>query len=78
MSDKYNVNKSEISLCISPFNKEVPYFNYTGSLVVLHGQFNNSLSANHQPTKYELENLPSLYDSNVFDLNVKLDANISP
>ena len=40
----------------------------TTSLVVLHGQFNVSLSENHH----------SLYDLNVFDLSVNLDINISP
>ena len=33
--------------------KELPYYNYTGSLIMLHGQFNNSLMDKHQPTKYE-------------------------
>ena len=58
--------------------KELPYYNYTGSLIMLYGQFNNSLMDKHQPTKYELQNLPSLYDINLFDLNTILDSNISP
>ena len=59
--------------------KELPYYNYTGSLIKLHGQFNNSLMDKHQPTKYELiKNLPILYDINVFDLNTILDSNIRP
>ena len=45
---------------------------------MLHGQFNNSLMDTHQPTKYELQNLPSLYDINLFDHNSILDSNISP
>ena len=58
--------------------KELPYYNYTGSLVMLYGQFNNILMDKHQPTKYELQNLPSLYDINLFGLNTILDSNISP
>ena len=58
--------------------KELPYYNYTGSLIMLYGQFNNILMDKHQPTKYELQNLPSLYDINLFDLNTILDSNISP
>ena len=37
-----------------------------------------SLMDKHQPTKYELQNLPILYDINLFDLNTILDSNISP
>ena len=57
--------------------KELPYYNYTGSLIMHYGQFNNSLMDKHQPTKYELQNLPSLYDINLFDLNTTLHSNIS-
>ena len=35
--------------------KELPYYNHTGSLIMLYGQFNNSLLDKHQPTKYELK-----------------------
>ena len=42
-----------------------------------YGQFNNSVMDKHQPTKYEFQNLPSLYDINLFDLNTILDSNIS-
>ena len=48
---------------------------------MLYGKFNNSLVDKHQPTKYELENLPSLYDVNLFDINTintKLDSDLSP
>ena len=58
--------------------KELLYNNHTGSLIMLHGQFNNSLIDKHQPTKYELQNLPSLHDINLFNLNTILDSNISP
>ena len=48
---------------------------------MFYGKFNNSLVDKHQPTKYELENLPSLYDVNLFDINMintKLDSDLSP
>ena len=35
--------------------KELPYYNYTGSLIMLYGQFNNSLMDKPQPIKYELK-----------------------
>ena len=73
---KITTSKREISeRKILP--KELPYYNYTGSLTMHYGQFNNSVMDKHQPTKYELQNLPSLYDINLFDLNTILDSNIS-
>lgn len=39
--------------------KKLPYYNYTGSVIMLHGQYNNSLMYKHQPAKYDLQNLPS-------------------
>ena len=70
-----NVNKAEIPSRKSLL-KELPFYNFTGCLVILHGQFNNSLS-NHQPTKNDLQKLTSLYDLNLFDLNVNLDSKLS-
>ena len=61
--------------------KELPFYDYKGSLVMFCGKFNNSLVDKHQPTKNELENLPSLYDVNLFDINTintKLDSDLSP
>ena len=63
--------------------KELPFYDYKGSLVMFYGKFNNSLVDKHahQPTKYELENLPSLHDVNLFDvntINTKLDSDLSP
>ena len=61
--------------------KELPFYDYKGSLVMFYGKFNNSLVDKHQPTKYGLENLLSLYDVNLFDINTintKLDSDLSP
>ena len=74
---KIPTTKCVISERKALFN-EMPYYNYTGSLIMFHGQFNNSLMDKHHPTKYELQNLPSLYDINLFDLITALDSNISP
>ena len=63
-----NVSKLEITNR-KELLKELPFYDYKGSLVMFYGKFNNSLVDKHQPTKYELENLPSLYDVNLFDIN---------
>ena len=41
--------------------KDLPYFNFTGNLVLAHGQFNNSLNS-ELPTKRDLDKLHCLYD----------------
>ena len=53
--------------------KELPYFNFTGSLVMLHGLFNNSVQTS-KPTRNQL----SLYDLSLFNLDSNLDVNINP
>ena len=41
--------------------KELPYFSYTGNIIQIHGQFNNSLSTSCK-TKRDLDKLTCLYD----------------
>ena len=43
----------------------------------MHGQFNNNLSVPFTPTKY-LDHLPSLYDFDLFSLNLSLNRDIDP
>ena len=43
------------------FLKELPYYQLKGSLVIIHGQFNNSLNSEIL-TKRDIEKLPSLYN----------------
>lgn len=54
--------------------KEQPYFNFRGNLVLAHGQFNNSLHS-ELPTKRELDKLHSLYDLDLFNVNIAFDTN---
>ena len=51
--------------------KELPFFNYTGNLIQIHGQFNNSLSTFCR-TKRDLDKLTCLYDLHLFTLNTVL------
>ena len=52
--------------------KDLPYFDFTGNLVLAHDQFNNSLNS-ELPTKRDLDKLHSLYD---LDLrNMAFDTN---
>ena len=53
--------------------KELPYFNV--DLVQAHGQFNNSLES-LLPTKKYLDKLSSIYDLDLFSLNI--DSNLNP
>ena len=69
-------SKRENSLAKSLL-KELPYFNFTGSLVMLHGQFNNSVQTS-KPTRNHLNKLTSLYDLSLFNLDSNLDVNINP
>ena len=54
--------------------KKLPYFNFRGNLVLAHGQFNNSLNS-ELPTKRDLDKLHSLYDLDLFNLNMAFDTN---
>ena len=54
--------------------KDLPYFNFRGNLVLAHGQFNNSLNS-ELPTKQDLDKLHSLYDLDLFNLNMAFDSN---
>ena len=56
--------------------KDLPYFNFRGNLVLAHGQFNNSLNS-ELPTKRDLDKLHSLYDLDLFNLNMAFDTNQS-
>lgn len=51
---KITTSKREIS-ARKILLKELPYYNYTGSLTMHYDQFNNSVMDKHQPTKYELK-----------------------
>ena len=57
--------------------KELPFFNYTGNLIQIHGQFNNLLST-FCKTKRDLDKLTCLYDLDLFTLNTVLDCNLNP
>lgn len=57
--------------------KELPFFSYTGNLIQIHGQFNNSLST-FCKTKRDLDKLTCLYDLDLFTLNTVLDCNLNP
>ena len=54
--------------------KDSPYFNFRGNLVLARGQFNNSLNS-ELPTKRDLDKLHSLYDLDLFNLNMAFDTN---
>ena len=45
--------------------KVLPYYIFSGHLVEIHGQFNNSVSTTCK-TKKELDKLTNLYDLNFF------------
>ena len=69
-----SLNKCE-TLSTKNLLKELPYFNFTGSLVMLHGQFNNGVQTS-KATRNQLNKLTSLYDLSLFNLNSNLDVNI--
>ena len=71
-----SLNKCE-ALSSKSLLKELPYFNFTGSLVMLHGQFNNGVQTS-KATRNQLNKLTSLYDLSLFNLNSNLDVNINP
>ena len=54
--------------------RDLLYFNFRGNLVLAHGQFNNSLNSG-LPTKRDLDKLHSLYDLDLFNLNMAFDTN---
>ena len=55
----------------------LPYYNFRGDLVQLHGQFNNSVLAS-KTTRNNLHKLTSLYDLSLFNLNTNLGVNFDP
>ena len=61
------------------FFQELPHYN-VNDLIGFHGQFNNLLLANNGrlPTKRYLEKLRSLYDLDIFSLNVRQTNDINP
>ena len=72
---KKTVNKRELSFGKSLF-KELPYYNFRGDLVQLHGQFNNSILTS-KTTRNNLHKLTSLHDLSLFNLNTNLDVNLN-
>ena len=54
--------------------RDLPYFNFRGSLVLAHDQFNNSLNS-ELPTKRDVDKLHSSYDLVLFNLNMTFDTN---
>ena len=56
--------------------KELPYFNFRGRLALCHGQFNSLIPDTVQPRR-NLDNLTSLYDLGIFNINTDLDVNLS-
>ena len=73
---KKTVNKRELSFGKSLL-KELPYHNFRGDLVQLHGQFNNSILAS-KTTRNNLHKLTSLHNLSLFNLNTNLDVNLNP
>ena len=65
---KKTVNKRELS-----FGKSLPYYNFRGDLVQLHGQFNNSILAS-KTTRNNLHKLTSLHDLSLFNLNTIFES----
>ena len=57
--------------------KELPYFSYTGNIIQIHGQTDNSLST-FCKTKRDLDTLTCLYDLDLFSPNTDLDCNLNP
>ena len=76
MLSKKTVNKRELSFGKSLF-KELPYYNFRGDIVQLHGQFNNSILSS-KTTRNNLHKLTSLHDLSLFNLNTNLDVNLNP
>ena len=73
---KTNINKHDISERKCSL-KELRYYNLRGSLVMLHGQFNNS-TISTRPSKNDLDKLASLNELSLFKLNTNLDSNLNP
>ena len=55
--------------------RELSYFGL--NIPIVHGQFNNDLSVPFTPRKY-LDHLPSLYDFDLFSLNLSLNRDTDP
>lgn len=68
-------NKCEI-LFVKSFLKELFYFNFIGSFVMLYGQFNNSVQMFKLICNY-FNKLISLYDLSLFNFDLNLDVNIN-
>ena len=56
--------------------RELPYFSYRGDVASFHGRFNNSLFG-AKKSKRNLENLPRLYELDLFSLNANTDLCLS-
>ena len=70
-------NKAVVEKSARSTLKELPYFSYTGNIIQIHGQCNNSLST-FCKTKRDLDKLTCLYDLDLFSLNTDLDCNLNP
>ena len=67
--------KSHSKYCKNILQNVLPY--YRVNIPIVHGQFNNSLPFHFTPKRY-LENLPSLYDLEIFNLNHNIHQHIDP
>ena len=67
-----DVDKSRRSLL-----KELAYFSSGGDLSMIHGQSNNSF-VTLSKTRRNLDKLSSIYDLDLFNLNTRIDYNLSP
>ena len=56
--------------------QELPYFNFRGNLALCHGQLNTSISTPCQ-SRRNLDKLTSLYDLDIFSLNIYFDVNLN-
>ena len=70
-------NKAVVEKSARSTLRELPYFSYTGNIIQIHGQFNNSLSTPCK-TKRDLDKFTCLYDLDLFSLNTDLDFNLNP
>ena len=69
------VNSKTLNKTNKAISRELPYYGI--NIPITHGQFNNSLSSSSTPKRY-LDNLPSLYDLDFFNLNHCINQSIDP
>ena len=79
MTSRY-LSKKHVKLLVKSYKtsfRELPYRGVS-SILSVHGQFNNSLPKNSLTTRKQLDNLPSLYDCDLFSLNLNTNLNVDP